>query len=290
MSDETFDAHLRTLQASFEMVGETDVLAWLAGERTFGPRTCWLTFDDGYIDLVERVAPALADAGAQPTAFVATDVLTCGRVLPADRWYAVLGAARRRRGVLVGFGEEWAFDLDREADYARLIDGPEKRRYLAAPEAVRPELLEHLARAVASAVCTASERLYLEPRDLPGLVEAGWSVGSHTASHPLLTTLHQDAIDRELLRSREDLARLGVMARTLAYPDGAWSPAVAARAAACGYDAAVTLQPSEVKATRNALALPRLLPVDDPLWVERELVAWHGHGPGCSITRTHTSS
>jgi peptidoglycan/xylan/chitin deacetylase (PgdA/CDA1 family) len=88
--------------------------------------------------------------------------------------------------------------------------------------------------------------------ELRQLADAGWEIGSHTATHPHLTELDDEALERELATSRavvED--RLGRPCPTLAYPYGDVNDRVVAAARRAGYDAAG--------------ALPSGLSGDDPL-------------------------
>jgi peptidoglycan/xylan/chitin deacetylase (PgdA/CDA1 family) len=71
------------------------------------------------------------------------------------------------------------------------------------------------------------------------LRDAGWEIGSHTVSHARLPDLGHAAVVRELVDSRERLAReLGVPCRTLAYPYGAQDRRVREAAREAGYAAA----------------------------------------------------
>ena len=93
----------------------------------------------------------------------------------------------------------------------------------------------------------------LRPLDwdaLAELAEAGWEVGSHTVSHPRLPELGDEALERELVESRETIARRLGRCDTIAYPYGAVDRRVAAAGARAGYLAACTL--------------PRALSVDEP--------------------------
>lgn len=253
-----FRAQVASLASRFELVGEDDVIAWLAGQRSFARPACWLTFDDGYVDVLQHAAPILAELGAPATAFIATDVLE-GAALPADRWYAVLNAATRRRGTLAAGESAWAFDLDVPSDYARLIDGPEKRAYLAAPPAEREPMLQHLADAVGAPCRPGLSELYLSRESLARLVAAGWSIGSHTRSHPFLPLLSDRAVDDELRDSRGALASLGVEARSFAYPDGRWTAGLVTRVRSAGYALGLTLDPGSARVGDEPLALPRSL-------------------------------
>ena len=66
----------------------------------------------------------------------------------------------------------------------------------------------------------------LDWQQLATLQEAGVQLGAHTCTHAKLNTLHGDALHREIVASKQRLAReLGVDATTFAYPYGATSPA-----------------------------------------------------------------
>jgi peptidoglycan/xylan/chitin deacetylase (PgdA/CDA1 family) len=93
------------------------------------------------------------------------------------------------------------------------------------------------------------------------LAAAGWEIGSHTLSHPRLTTLEDDELRHELEESRRIVAaRLG-RCDTLAYPFGAWDERVERAASAAGYRFAFTL-PIESQASAGPLSIPRLT-IDD---------------------------
>jgi peptidoglycan/xylan/chitin deacetylase (PgdA/CDA1 family) len=92
---------------------------------------------------------------------------------------------------------------------------------------------------------------------LGGLADAGWEVGSHTRTHPHLTTLDDGALRSELAESRATVEdRLGRPCPTLAYPYGDYDERVVEAARAAGYSAAGTL-PGRLHAERP-LAWPRV--------------------------------
>jgi peptidoglycan/xylan/chitin deacetylase (PgdA/CDA1 family) len=63
-------------------------------------------------------------------------------------------------------------------------------------------------------------------RALEGLIGQGISLGAHTRTHPALSALDGDALEREIVGSRSQLEReLGVRVSTFAYPYGALSDA-----------------------------------------------------------------
>lgn len=68
------------------------------------------------------------------------------------------------------------------------------------------------------------------------LVAAGWEIGSHSRTHPLLTTLQDEALDKELALSREECeAGSSSPCRAIAYPYGDVDSRVMEAARSAGY-------------------------------------------------------
>jgi peptidoglycan/xylan/chitin deacetylase (PgdA/CDA1 family) len=88
----------------------------------------------------------------------------------------------------------------------------------------------------------AGELIPMSWDELAELADAGWEIGSHTATHPHLTRCDRATLERELRASRERCEdRLGRPCRSLAYPYGDFDDRVAAAAAEAGYVTAGTL-------------------------------------------------
>jgi peptidoglycan/xylan/chitin deacetylase (PgdA/CDA1 family) len=78
--------------------------------------------------------------------------------------------------------------------------------------------------------------------ELGELAATGWEVGSHTVTHPRLTTIGDDELADELGRSREICAEhMGHECTSLAFPYGDYDDRVVGAANAAGYSAAATL-------------------------------------------------
>jgi peptidoglycan/xylan/chitin deacetylase (PgdA/CDA1 family) len=93
--------------------------------------------------------------------------------------------------------------------------------------------------------------------ELRTLVDAGWEIGAHSKTHPLLTQLDDATLAEELRGSKlrcEEM--LGVPCRTMAYPTGDFDERVERATAAAGYDAAAAL-PRRLTGPRP-LAWPRI--------------------------------
>jgi peptidoglycan/xylan/chitin deacetylase (PgdA/CDA1 family) len=74
------------------------------------------------------------------------------------------------------------------------------------------------------------------------LAQEGWEVGSHTHTHPRLTTLDDEPLRNELEQSRTEIgAQLGFDCLSIAYPFGDVDSRVAREADAAGYTLGATM-------------------------------------------------
>jgi peptidoglycan/xylan/chitin deacetylase (PgdA/CDA1 family) len=124
----------------------------------------------------------------------------------------------------------------------------------------------------------------LGPSALAELATAGWTIGSHTRTHPSLPTLAPGDLRDELVGSRADLTGLlGAAPRTLAYPHGHHDPVVRGAATAAGYDVAVTFRNGRITGADDPLRLPRLTmgphlrPIRLALQLTRAPGSWPDH-------------
>jgi peptidoglycan/xylan/chitin deacetylase (PgdA/CDA1 family) len=233
-----------------------------------------LTFDDGYADVLDVAAPELAARG-MTALLCATTAVVAGtqRGFPVDHWYAAVEGAVVRAGTLDGIGPKpWAFDLDRAEDRARLVDGPEKRAYVRAAPEDQGAMLARLCLAL------GVERPLplpppLDPAGLAMLADRGWLLGAHGETHALLPLLSGDDTAGELSRSRAFFGEHGLpLPSILAYPDGATCPRTEALARAAGYTIGLALGSRLATAADPPLRIPRLIPTNDPGWMERRLL------------------
>jgi peptidoglycan/xylan/chitin deacetylase (PgdA/CDA1 family) len=108
----------------------------------------------------------------------------------------------------------------------------------------------------------AGEMRSLDWSRLRALATAGWEIGSHTATHPHLTTVDDTTLERELEDSREAVEEaMKTRCASIAYPYGDVDPRVVAATARAGY--------------RTAAALPDVWIAEQPLEFPRAGI-YHG--------------
>lgn len=90
------------------------------------------------------------------------------------------------------------------------------------------------------------------------LLALGWEIGSHTVTHPLLTTLSEKDAWREIEDSKKQLEQqFGVPVRSFCYPSGNWNERVRGLVERAGYKAAV-VTPSEAGTLSGPFSLKRV--------------------------------
>lgn len=255
---QTFEAQLADIAQFADVVGEDVASDVLTQRRRLDRPAVWLTFDDGYRDVI-RVLPRVE----RGTVFVTTS--TSERMLPADAWYAVLLSAGQERGTLdLGFGS-FSFDLSTRAGRARLVNGPERRAYLRATAIAQQIALQELARQLEARA--ASITPYLDEPELRAVLRAGWGVGSHGVTHTPFDSLGPEEVRSEAVASREVLRALGAPVRSMALPDGA--PAHVEVLKDAGYECILGL--GDAPCAAGVEVQPRFLVPDDPGWATRVL-------------------
>lgn len=218
-----------------------------------------LTFDDGYREHLDVIAPMLRARGASATFYVMTGIHGAGRdVAAVDAWYWILDHARRAElRTQLPDGTRFAARCDtREAKLAWVV-GTAKRALLGANAAQQTSMLGELAESADCEIpADLAAQLYMSPTDWRRLVEQGMRVGAHSVTHARLTSLQDQDLEREVAESTEAISHLGQPA-TFAYPDGDLDDRIHARVAARSVSA-VTCVPGTVRVGTDRARLPRM--------------------------------
>ncbi len=99
----------------------------------------------------------------------------------------------------------------------------------------------------------------LSMADLREMVDAGWSIGSHGATHVCFQRLSPSELRREVSDSRMALEQsLGAEVRYFAYPKGACTAEARAMAGKAGYSLAFTMGGGQIERHTDPLLVPRI--------------------------------
>lgn len=114
-------------------------------------------------------------------------------------------------------------------------------------------------------------RTILDWAQVTELADAGWEIGAHTRTHPNLQELDPEAIEREIVGSREDIQQhLSRAAETFAYPGGFCSTAantVVAREFSAG--CTTLLRRSTLRDPKHSLPRVDMYYLQDPVRLEK---------------------
>ena len=97
----------------------------------------------------------------------------------------------------------------------------------------------------------------LSAADVRGLANAGFEIGAHTVTHPVLTDLSADEVFREAMESKDTLEEiLGKEVCSFAYPKGRSNPRVAEQVKRAGYRCARGLRMLSLSCDFPAFDMP----------------------------------
>jgi len=245
-----FDWQLRMLRDSFEVVSLPTLVDRLVQGRCSGDEAA-ITFDDGVRNHATHALPLLS-AYAMPATF-----FVCPGLMDSGRWI-------------------WNMELRVRL---RLLDDAERLQLALSIQAVGAQVEAIIARAkqlepgprrdFEEAVQRATREFSPDDALVDRYAPLGWeqlramdpalvTVGSHSLSHPILTTLGADEREAEIVQSRCRLEEgLGRRVDLFCYPNGSHDPALV-RQAAPHYRAAFTTEPGFTTPDYPLHALPRI--------------------------------
>jgi peptidoglycan/xylan/chitin deacetylase (PgdA/CDA1 family) len=230
---EAFARQLSQLAARFDIVGIDQALQLLHSDRAPKRPPMVLTFDDGLRNNHRVAYPLLARLNLHGVFYV------CPGLIDQQQWLWN-HEARERLGAMPAAARQ-ALAARLGAAASEVLPWVEWMKGLPAERC--NETLRQIREATPDFAPTAGQREAFDMMswdELQQLDPAVVTVGSHTVSHPILTSLQPAQLQHEIGASRQWLEeRLRRPVAHFCYPNGANNPAAHAAAAAT-YDTAVT--------------------------------------------------
>jgi peptidoglycan/xylan/chitin deacetylase (PgdA/CDA1 family) len=231
-------------------------------------RAVAITFDDGYLDNLQIAKPLLAANSLPATVFAVSGSL--GQEFWWDRLARIIfGPAVLPEHLMLSIcGQTFTWSMLDKNQAALTKDSPSPRHRLldqlyhrlAALPAERPFLLTQVQQwaETAEPVPPATSRMMtaVELRELAS--DSLLTVGSHTASHPALSSLRPAQQQAELRHSRQTLTEiLGQPVTILSYPHGDNNAEIRQLAQRAGYQLACASRNGIVHRRQDPFGLPR---------------------------------
>jgi len=199
-----------------------------------------VTVDDGYADFARVAAPLLQRHRIPATIFVTTDFVAGRSWFWWDRLMWLLENAPAGRRELACAGAAAVGDPSREDDRWRLWHTLADR-LSTIDDAVKEDAMAELAAALGCAVPAAPPEDYaaLTWAEVADLAAAGFVIGAHTVSHPVLSRVPAARAEHEIAASRRAVAEhTGTPPDWFCYPQGGpadFDPGITALVRAAGF-------------------------------------------------------
>lgn len=225
-----------------------------------------ITFDDGYRDFYQYAFPILQRYRLPATLFAATAPLQHRTPLWYDQVFHAFKLTKNDRLELPWLSGI-SFDLTQTPNRLQALKiFIDHVRRLANAE--RLSLVQWLILTLNVEVTQwQQENAMLSWQELQTLHQSGIEIGSHTVTHPILTVIAQDQLERELVESKKLLEeKLQAPVTSFAYPNGGaadFNQAAVQVLQRAGYRCAATTIAGNNDSTVDAFALRRLPPYGD---------------------------
>jgi peptidoglycan/xylan/chitin deacetylase (PgdA/CDA1 family) len=277
VSPRHFAGHVRYLHRTHAIVSMKDVIAFIGVGQPLPRGSVALTFDDGYRDNHDIALPILRHYCCPATVFVVVESARTGEPpWPQRLWESLRSASVPElrvawEGARSGRRLDGRFDLrtpeTRNATYRTI-----KLWAAELDDDDRAALLGWIAAANGkNGHARDSSSAMLDWDQVRGLARSDITIGSHTMTHPRVSSLDPERAAYELLQSRVTLESiLGSEVSLFAYPFGTaldFDTATRQAVLKAGYRAACTTLEGRVGPDADLLALPRLKVRDEPVWM-----------------------
>jgi peptidoglycan/xylan/chitin deacetylase (PgdA/CDA1 family) len=255
-----FEQIMRWVREQFRVIPMQDAIAGLRSGK-LPSRPLVITFDDGYADNHDRAAPILERLGLHATFFIATAYLDGGIMFNDVVTAGVVGCADDQ------------LDLDGVGFGRHSMKTPAERRHALQKllAAVKPLPIGRRAE-VAMAICEQAgvavpPSPMMSSTQVAALERAGFGIGAHTDTHPILAQLDESAARDEIRRGRDRLEEItGRRVAHFAYPNGRpgedFTPRTVELVRQLGFEAAFTTTPGVATTATEPYQLPRFTPWD----------------------------
>lgn len=218
-----------------------------------------LTFDDGYAEWADLVAPLLKRRNLPATFYVTTEQLT-GKALWHERIAAAVRAAPERGFILPKGFSGYEMLTDNQIRSRLLLHLQERLKYMPLTE--REDTIQHLE---AQAITPLQLPKNFTAEQVRDLHSQGFEIGAHTVRHPILAKTNDSEALEEVGGAKETLqAVISGKVTSFAYPNGLVGRDFSERdvnlAKKCGYESAVVTGGGVVDRNTNPMLLPRFTP------------------------------
>jgi len=249
-----FAAQMDFVREHFNVVSSDDLIDWLDGKRSLPPYPALITFDDGYRDNYDHAWPILRERGLPATLFLTTGFIGTAKPFYWDLIAYCFYHTPKTEAELPPVGHfQWNDEASRDSVMKYWL-GTLKRLSDVEKQAIVEQLPQRLDVTIKEDTFAG---LLLSWDQVREMAADGFTMGSHTENHPILTRIPIEQARAELEVSKARIeAEIGRTVRAFAYTNGMRSDfnvALQAILPQIGYRVAFTLLrgPATLSEVRN---------------------------------------
>lgn len=211
------------LQKNKKIVSTDDVIKSVNKKKDLPKGSVWLTFDDGYKDHIEFVAPILEKKGIDACFFPVSEAYNSKRLLDVNKIHYILALAKsdnalikilKEKMLLAGYTKKDFLNLWNSVDKSSRYDSKnvmffKKILQRELPLVIRSKILDEIFEIIVGKKQTEiSKELYMSKSDLRYLYKKGFTIGTHTSSHRWLNSLSYTEQKKEIIKSIASLKKI----------------------------------------------------------------------------------
>ncbi len=260
ISAQSFSEQLEFLRSNYRLVPLSLILEHLSKDDTLPPALAAITIDDGYRDAYEVAYPLLRRYGVPATLYAVTEFIDRRGWLWTDKMRFLTAHARAQELVTTIDGEHFCVRLFDDRSRSRAAEQINEA-LKGLDDDARDEAIEKIAGQLGVTIPEAppDDFAAISWQQAREMDQKGVEIGSHTLTHPILTTIGDERLEHELSESRAQLET--VLKRRIehfCYPNGDYDERVQREVARAGYGSAVTVVDGLNERGEDPLALRRI--------------------------------
>ncbi len=259
-SKKTFESHLSYLIKYYNIISLDDLLAYQANGQSVPPRSTTITIDDGYRDFYEIAFPILKKFNLPATLYVVTGFVGRENWIWTDKArYIFIKTAADQFDFTIGAKRVAGIfhDVKSRLAFAGEVNSELKKMNDPAKETALQEIASEMSVSIPD--LPPDEFAALNWNKAAEMQNNNIEIGSHTASHPILTNVPDDVLKYELRKSKLVLEeKLQKKSLHFCYPNGNAAERERAEAESAGYASAVTTEIRLCENKDDPFLLPRI--------------------------------
>ena len=236
-----FCDQLDFLNRNYNIISGKQLISYISrAEKKLPPKSCLLTFDDGYKDHIDYVLPELSKRKIKGCFFPVSSAVEKNNLLDVNAIQLLLANINNIDELLISLKKEflssnlsinlfdrlWKQNARRGKYDNKEIIFIKKTLQYSLPIKIRKKILSSLLKKFIKVPSKSiAQEVYMSKKDIECLFDNGMSIGNHTHNHEWLAHLNFDEQKNEILKSLNFLKKINKSEKDwiMCYPYGSYN-------------------------------------------------------------------